>query len=277
MEQTTAAVHGSISTAESDHIVTAITCADGRLLEGGLMGVDGVAHVFAGVAVAAYGNSFYQPQPLKATTADLKRLAEALAERGYRVYPFEDPATPGAVLAGLSEVPSELGPEDTVVFYWAGHGLVDNGGALRLILGNTGPTASELETVPPKALAQWALGSGAGGVLLVIDACYSGSGLEEALSEAANWARTTTGSRWFCILASAQAYEKAIGGRLAELLVRLVRDGPTSDRLRYLWENPYDTGVRGATLIAAITDEWPYGGQRPVAGNLRRRQCGVSS
>ena len=91
-----------------------------------------------------------------------------------------------------------------------------------------------------------------------------GSGLEEALSEAANWARTTTGSRWFCILASAQAYEKAIGGRLAELLVRLVRDGPTSDRLRYLWENPYDTGVRGATLIAAITDEWPYGGQRPL-------------
>ena len=121
MEQTTAAVHGSISTAESDHIVTAITCADSAL-EGGLMGVDGVAHVFAGVAVAAYGNSFYQPQPLKATTADLKRLAEALAERGYRVYPFEDLSTPGAVLAGLSEVPSELGPRTLWSFTGPGTG-----------------------------------------------------------------------------------------------------------------------------------------------------------
>ena len=106
------------------------------------MGVDGESRVFAGVAVATYGDQCYQPQPLRATTADLKKLAKALAERGYRVYPFKNLLTPKAVLTKLGEVPSGLGAEDVLVFYWAGHGLVDKGGALRLVLRGTGPTAS---------------------------------------------------------------------------------------------------------------------------------------
>jgi tetratricopeptide (TPR) repeat protein len=139
---------------------------------------------------------------------------------------------------------------------------------LRLILSDTGPAAGLLETIDPRMLAEWALASGAGGVLLIIDACYSGAGLDAALSEAADWARTTSEAKWFCILASAQAYEEAVGGRLAEVLVRLVRDGPATERLRYLWDNPHDAGVRGSTLVKAAIDEWPYDGQRPLAATF---------
>jgi tetratricopeptide (TPR) repeat protein len=215
--------------------------------------------------VSRYDDAHY-PELTRAA-ADVQEVAAELERRGFRADCLLDPTDADV----RRELRTRLGGFETVVIYWAGHGVSHGEHDLRLVVRDTGPAAVLDETYDPAALVDRALHGGARQVLLILDTCYSGSAAVDVLRVAAQFAgmQSTMDSEqaWVGVVASAQSYEEAVGGRFAGSLVGLLRDGPSGAEYRAHW-SAHNAGVRGVDLLDALRAEWPHQVQQPWFGSF---------
>lgn len=122
-------------------------------------------------------------RPLKRALSDAEAITEAITAGGVALYdrvavspPLADEdATQEAVLAALEALAARSAPQDAVVIYMAGHGVVADDGTYHFITHNVrrlaetqgGGVSADLLT---EALARIP----AGRVLLILDSCYAG-------------------------------------------------------------------------------------------------------
>ena len=153
--------------------------------------------------------------------------------------------------------------DSAAVLYWAGHG--ERQGTLKLVAGNSArpPGSGALE---PERLAEVLALSGFGQCLLIVDTCYSGGDLAEVLDRVVN---LLTGREkrerpvWFGVIASAGADEVAYDGVFAELLRKLLTQGPSDPELWIRW-TAHNAGIRGDDVFDALVKEWTEPEHRPI-------------
>ena len=214
---------------------------------------------FVGVAVGAYRDH----DPLSRAVPDTKNIGDLLQDRGLQVSLIED--LPRGELLDRVETEFADGSEagGNLIVLWTGHGEFGPTGALRLLA--RGPV-KDVEVADGAHLAEWAARTGARQILLLIDACFAGSGLIDATSvaQAVLGERAEPGRSWFAVLAACLGDEPALSGALARELSRLLTDGPSNERTRKVWAL-YDEHLYGDDLIAALTGEWAEARQQPQA------------
>jgi hypothetical protein len=150
-----------------------------------------------------------------------------------------------------------------LVVFWCSHGQASDEGQLRLITANARPDAAATRTAD--WLVSVAAHTGASQVLLLLDTCYSGTGLINAAQVVSRLSANLRGDAlpgWIGILASAQGYEKAREGVFFAQLDRLLRQGP-SDAVLRLRFNAFNQGVRGSDVMEALVEEWTATAQTP--------------
>jgi len=176
-------------------------------------------------------------------SADAERLAGLLAPAGYQQ------ALPGmgnywtadhvrSTLSGWSK-DVDLGPDDVVIFYFAGHGMAADRDRHYLMCWNSetdDPAATALAT---EDLVRILTRSGLRNLLMVLDTCYGGTaaadGAQVALRTIARQF-TGTGSSGVWLLSSARAKDEAIDGAFIDALVPALREvsARTGQRQRHL-------------------------------------------
>ena len=150
----------------------------------------------------------------------------------------------------------------SLVLLWNGHGEFGPDGQLRL-MGRSSET-SDAALATAAQLGEWAARTGAAQVLVIVDTCYSGSGVVSTLemANAVIAGRANPGGAWFGVLAASQRDELARSGALFAELRRLLSEGPRDEILRLRWST-YDARVRGDDVIDAVVKEWSDPRQSP--------------
>ncbi|MBL7253060.1 hypothetical protein [Paractinoplanes lichenicola] len=173
----------------------------------------------------------------------------------------------GALLDEIDSVlPKRAMPGATLILLWTGHGEIGPDGRLKLLVRTTDTADDEIATAGK--LGEWATRTGARQVLVVVDTCYSGGGVVDAvaMADAVLAGRADTEWAWFGVVAASRGDEPARSGALARDLTRLLTHGPTSDELRIRW-NAYREQIRGDDLIDALLKDWsePRHSPQPAA------------
>ena len=141
---------------------------------------------------------------LNFAVADARRIAAALQTLGYEL---PDPLIPPpeedntAVAERFKKLATKCGPEDTLLFFFAGHGLVHNG-LLYLLLQTYDPAYNPLQTcLSANDLSTAFQASDAGRKLMILDCCHAGEAFRLAdfnfLSD-------------YLVLTASQSFEKAL-------------------------------------------------------------------
>ncbi|HEY5821554.1 MAG TPA: tetratricopeptide repeat protein [Propionibacteriaceae bacterium] len=172
-----------------------------------------------------------------------------------------------ALKGALPRLDPGAGAAPGLILYWAGHGYLLERSRFCLAAVDTDP--AEPSRISLEDLADLAARTGAGQVLLVIDACYAGAGVGEALraaeaiiSEREQYGAAPTG---FSVLASAMDWQRASDDLFGPRFIRLLTEGPTTEEHRERW-NPNNALIHAEDVIRALIDEWPAGSsQRPSA------------
>ncbi|MBV8992848.1 MAG: caspase family protein, partial [Pseudonocardiales bacterium] len=189
----------------------------------------------------------YQDLPdgswLTRPSADAERLASLLAVANYwQALPgMGNYWTADHVRSSLSEWSKDvdLGPEDVVIFYFAGHGLVASRDRHYLMCWNSGaddPAATALAT---EDVVRILTRTGLRNLLVVLDTCYGGiaaaDGAQVALRTIARQF-TSVDSAGVWLLSSARAKDEAIDGAFIDALLPALREVSerTGQRQRYL-------------------------------------------
>lgn len=133
----------------------------------------------------------------------------------------------------------QFGPDDVVVFYFAGHALVEDRDRHYLLCWDSvedDPTATALAT---EDVLRILVRSGIGNVLFVLDTCYGGAGLRDAVQVALRGiarrsSDAVTTGMWF--VSSARARDEAVDGALIDALPDALAEvgERTGQRQRYL-------------------------------------------
>jgi Caspase domain len=115
--------------------------------------------------------------PLQGPPNDVASLAAVLqdADRGgFEVQQFVD-ARKDVVLPVIDEVLNAVEAEDLVLLFYAGHGKLDPSGRLCLATAETRAAALRSTSIPVSELKELVAQSRAGGVILLLDCCFSGA------------------------------------------------------------------------------------------------------
>ena len=180
---------------------------------------------------------------LKYAKSDAERLAGALTATGKRYYSAENRtllldthATLDAITAALEQAVSVAGPQDTILFSFAGHGVQDADGRYYLA-----PTGFQLENIAATGVA-WSriagiLDRSKARVVVVLDACHAGlSGAEGfATNDDAVKALLSGTHAPMLVLAASKgrqvSYEDAKwgGGVFTYALANVLQGGPAFD------------------------------------------------
>jgi hypothetical protein len=180
-------------------------------------------------------------QTLSSAKVDANNFARSLATTEGRSYKsvrvntlLDQQVTPGATLTALREAAKATGPDDTLLFYFAGHGL--DAAALGqanagLVLTTHTTKMSDIggSSVPWTALAD-AIAAAKGTVIFVIDSCHSGLAARDAFTtnDAAVSALLTRSGAPMVILAAAKGRQESQelpdgkGGQFTNALVHAV-------------------------------------------------------
>jgi hypothetical protein len=124
-------------------------------------------------------DAYERVSPLETAVSDARRLAQVLADmQHFRVHPPLVDASGQAMRTLLHEtLPRQVGPEDRVLFYFAGHGIAgdgDDGPAGYLVPADADPT--NVASLLPMAEVQDALQAlPCRHLLLILDCCFSGA------------------------------------------------------------------------------------------------------
>jgi hypothetical protein len=117
--------------------------------------------------------------PLRTAVADARRLEEVLTtQQHFRVHPPLLDATGADIRALLqTTLPQEVGPDDRVLFYFAGHGIpADGEDGPEGYLVPVDADGADLSTFIPMADLQRALNQlPCRHLLLILDCCFSGA------------------------------------------------------------------------------------------------------
>lgn len=185
---------------------------------------------FISMAVDEYLDAQAESRLTRPST-DARLLAELLSSSGYQqvLQGMGNYWTADHVRTSLSDWSKHvgLGPDDVVVFYFAGHGLVADRDRHYLMCWNSSeddPAATALAT---EDVLRILTRSGLRNLLMVLDTCYGGvaaaDGAQVALRTIARQAsHTETTGVW--LLSSARAKEEAIDGAFMDSLVPAVRE-----------------------------------------------------
>lgn len=244
------------------------------------------ARRYIGVGIDRYIDQDEYP-PLKRAFADVLEVGSILEAAGFDVCLFRDP---GDEIEGELEaiLPVEgYGSEDTLVIVWAGHGRQAKHGGLKLPSAET--TSRKSPRLSAADLAEMAVNSGAGQILLVLDTCESGGGVTPAIAVADSELLEARGGvlkSWFGVIASALDWEPALDGAFGSLLLKLLKDGPSHPRSRDRWEHEGPL-IRGDHLADALQKDWnqalhqapkwiPIGNPQPILPNplFKARRAG---
>ena len=234
--------------------------------------------------VAVANGEYASHTPLERAVTDTSHLVRLLGE---------DEGGAPVVLADLrrgallDEIDAVLAPRtmagSRLIVLWTGHGVIGPDGRLRLLARSSETADGEVATAGD--LGEWAARTGAAQILVVVDTCFSGSGVPDALTmaDAVLRGRADVSGTWFCVLAAARGDEPARSGALPRELGRLLEEGPRDPVMRLRW-NAYEEMLRGDDLVDALLDEWseprhtPHrastGRARPLLKNpLHRRRA----
>jgi hypothetical protein len=210
-----------------------------------------VASRFVGVGIDQYDNAALTP--LSYAFNEVEELAKRL-EPLFVGNPLRD-ATRLQVDNELTAVAASKCR--TLVLLWAGHGKAKG-------------TLLWLSTKDGQILANEVISrcvdSGASQLLLMIDACHAGIGLDDAakIVEALIEEFPDRGERvWFGIVVSCRAEEKARDGAFGESLQRLLSEGPRSADMQLRWSR-YNQLITGDDLASALEEEWKRGSEQRV-------------
>ncbi|MBL0406183.1 caspase family protein [Microvirga aerilata] len=130
--------------------------------------------------------------PLSAATRDAERLAGALKSIAGRFIAkvetqvLPEASTPGLVFDKIREAAHATGPEDRLLLFYAGHGVVNRRGATadqQFMLTFIGTKANDLtHTAMRWSEMTDALAESRGPIVVLLDACHSGLAGSEALA-----------------------------------------------------------------------------------------------
>jgi hypothetical protein len=198
--------------------------------------------------VIVMGSDRYRDLPADAAlpqvSSDVSKVADIFRGFGYShvLAGFAEYATPDHVRLALGQWVRDvdLSENDTVVFYFAGHGLVEERDRHYLLCWSSSEYQPAATALPTEDLVRILLGTGLRNLLIVLDTCYGGAGAADAAAVALQTvARRVGGSRtstglWF--LTSARAKDEAVDGAFVEALSPAIDSltARSGQRQRYL-------------------------------------------
>lgn len=209
--------------------------------------------LYVGVGISTYSDSAFSELPK--AVENINKLGDYLRQHhDYCVKAIPNPSEEEARSALKCHLKANaLQSGSTLVFLWAGHGEMAPE-ALHLIATNTEKGAAP--DLTPQALASHVARCGATQVLLLLDTCYSGTGVFDVHCVVDQVRREVAEKRaWLGVLASASDFERAKDGVFIERLLYLLQNGPTNPSLKIRW-SAHNEGVRGDDLIDALIKEW---------------------
>jgi hypothetical protein len=161
------------------------------------------------------GARYTHLRPLPTVANNLDELAAIFTDPGLWGLPAEnctvvrDPGSPQDIDTALAEAASSVRPDGLLVFYFAGHGLIDPlTGALHLAVTGTNRNMVHSTATPFEWVRRWFLNAPAGARVVILDCCYSGRATE-GMGEPAAIADEVEIDRT-CVLVAAPANRTAL-------------------------------------------------------------------
>jgi hypothetical protein len=161
------------------------------------------------------GSRYTHLRPLPTVTNNLDELAAIFTDPGLWGLPagnctvVRDPESPQDIDAALAEAAGSVRPDGILVFYFAGHGLIDPlTGALHLAVTGTNRNMVHSTATPFEWVRRWFLNAPAGARVVILDCCYSGRATE-GMGEPAAIADEVEIDRT-CVLVAAPANRTAL-------------------------------------------------------------------
>lgn len=208
---------------------------------------------FVGIGVGSYELM----QPLQHAVSDVRELHALL--RGYEGEPLVDP-TEAEVRDHLRALCDEPQDGGALVALWSGH-AVPVARNLRLLAKDS---RGKQDGILLHDFALSCAASGAQQVLIIVDACYSGSQLDEAVRTIAAVQEELLAGQvhWAGVLVSCAGFETARDGLFGGKLRKLLRAGPTADEDARRWSDRTAL-VDGGAIGTALLNAWDSDVQRP--------------
>jgi len=188
-------------------------------------------------ALVIAGGAYRHLAPLTTSIADGEDLAAMLRDR----YGFEVSWLPNATFLAamqrLTELASQLGPQDDLLVYFAGHGRIDAATGRGYWMPVDADPNDPSTWIPNEALAKIFGIMRAGRVLVVADSCYAGAlgglGLErtKGTTEAGSRVRSVLSSGGLAPVLDQGAERHSIFARALLTVLSLAREPLSADRL----------------------------------------------
>ena len=198
--------------------------------------------------VITMGASRFRDLPAEAALgrveADMRSVAGLFEGYGYEhvLQGFAQYASPDHVRTALGQWVSDigLGARDTVVVYFAGHGIVEERDRHYLLLWSSNDQQPAATALPTEDVMRILIGTGLRSALLLLDTCYGSAAAADGASLALQTvARRFAGDQnstglWF--LSSARAKDEAVDGAFVDLLPAAIEEvaARSGQRQRYL-------------------------------------------
>lgn len=208
---------------------------------------------FVGIGIDRYADH----ERLEYPVAEVRAVAESLAGV-FEGEPLCDPDET-SVRNLLKAVACHRA--ESMIVLWSGHGVVRPNRRLAL------PVSDAQGFVNAADVVDFCAESGASQLLCIIDACYAGVSVDEAMAIASAWAEEfppDSDRAWFGVLVSAGGGETARDGVFGTVLQRLLTEGPRSADMQRRW-SIQNRMILGEDLGRALLDaeEWVGHDQRP--------------
>jgi tetratricopeptide (TPR) repeat protein len=198
-------------------------------------------------------------QQLPQALAHAKEVAEIFADKAESVsVPSGGEAEVWQGLQSALPKPATDRPSPNgLLIYWAGHGYLQEESTFCLAASDTDPDATSMITLD--RVADFAARTDAGQILMVIDACFAGAGVKDAMARAMAIiearAQYHPKLSWIGVLASAMDWQEARDDLFGPQFLHLLRSGPTTDYFKKRWTAD-NQAIDGEDLIQALDKEW---------------------
>jgi hypothetical protein len=215
---------------------------------------------FVGTATTSYSDAYKAARPGEGDRpeliAEVTRMATLFADLGYQVahgFDIDMPRQEFTDRLRAFLTAAERTSDDTVVVYYTGHGLVDDGELFLPMTDTTGDvTYSSLSA--SKLTGEVLRGAPVHKLLYIVDTCYAGAGVTDLAAEALTFVRrirTPETSPSIGLLVAARPNQQASPGAFTQAFVEAVRHRATAGHdVPYI---PVD-GLVG--VINDTTPEW---------------------
>ncbi|WP_086663631.1 SAV_2336 N-terminal domain-related protein [Lentzea kentuckyensis] len=208
---------------------------------------------FVGIGVGSYDTI----QPLPHAVSDVREFGAML--KGLEGKPLADP-TEAEIREHMKSLRQNPQDGDALVALWSGHAIPVAGNLRLLARDNDGV----VDGIMLHEFALWCAASGAHQVLIIVDACYSGAQLDEAVRTVAAVQEELLAGQvhWAGVLVSCSSVETARDGLFGSKLRRLLRSGPATAEDAWRWSDGTPL-IDGGAFGTALLNAWDSDTQRP--------------